>query len=141
MTDFSKGGAAGLDANSTDNIGVITNRIDFSKVNAAATVSHKALNTPAKSRVRNVVAEVIAAQGAAVTLTIGTASNGDGYIVTANGNVVGLTSDTGNAAETEVGVLRPTADGVYFTPSILLDTAIIRFSAEVVNYSFSETLI
>lgn len=140
MTDFSKGGAIGLDANSTDNVGVITNRVDFSKVNATA-AAHKVLNIPANCKVKNVVAQVLVAEGSAGVATVGPSGNADGYIVSFNLNAVGITSNSGDVAETSVGVLVTTANGVYFTPAIALDTAIIRFSAELVDFNFSESLI
>lgn len=141
MTDFSTGGAlGGLDLNSTDNVGVITKRLDFSKVNAAAATAHKVFNVPKNCRVRNVVAEVLTAEGAVATLTIGSSANPDGYVVLVDANAVATTGNTDNAAETDINLLVSAANGIYFTSSLLLDAAVIRFSAEIVAFNFTESL-
>lgn len=146
MVDFvaAKGGAnPALDAIAVDQHGVLHNRVDFSQYPLVNSTGDrlKLFHIPEGFEVRRVTAKVETAEGGAVTATVGTDANADGYIVSVDCNAEGFTADSGDVVETDIGVILEDDDGVWFTPGADMDTAVILFTAEVINHNFSETLI
>lgn len=106
---------------------VVENELDFSVTTGPAADTIQALKIPAKAFVTDVWLEVVTAEGSAGNTDVGDGDTVDGWDVDVNINSAAIVKGDGAFVG---GKYYATADTIDLTPSIELDTAVIRIFAK-----------
>lgn len=145
--DLTQGSASGFPAGQQRTY-VLSNTLDLSVTNMAATEVARMIHIPAGSFVHHVRWEVTTVEGATLTFDVGDDSDTDGYVVSANANALGSGMSTfagtlgGTGAAADPVVITGYSAGKYYAAADTIDivtdhsaanVAVIKLSALVTD--------